>query len=175
MTPHGIVYRGQALPNLKHTTSLEYMLKCIPELVQFPEIQDPRHQENIMAATVILRQYEEMEEEIEESDEKSHANDRVNFLAITQTIIDTMISTPIHHSLAAAAHWIAIRQEVYYAFTRQRCPQFRLGTEHWQGASVANTMVVFASQVARWRWGMKKAEEWGKQPQPHGARGSHVN
>jgi hypothetical protein len=177
MTPHGIVYRGQALPNLTHTTSLEYMLKCIPELVQFPEIQDPRHQENIMAATVILRQYEEMEEEIEEkeSDEKSHANDRVNFLAITQTIIDTMISTPIHHSLAAAAHWIAIRQEVYYAFTRQRCPQFRLGTEHWQTTSVANTMIVFASQVARWRWGMKKAEEWGKQLQPYGARGSHVN
>ncbi|KAJ6049176.1 hypothetical protein N7444_005892 [Penicillium canescens] len=160
MTPRGIVYRGQALPNLKHTTSLEYMLKCIPELIQFPEIQDPRHQENIMAATVILRQYEEMEEETEESDEKSHANDRVNFLAITQTIIDTMISTPIHHSLAAAAHWIAIRQEVYYAFTRQRCPQFRLGAEHWQTTSVANTMIVFASQVARWRWGMKKAEEW---------------
>ncbi|KAJ5316528.1 hypothetical protein N7508_001036 [Penicillium antarcticum] len=113
-----------------------------------------------MAATVILRQYEEMEEEIEEGDEKSHANEKVNFLSITQTIIDRMISTPLHHSLAAAAHWIAIRQEVYFAFTRQRCPKFRLGADHWQSISVANTMVVFASQVARWRWGMKKAEEW---------------
>lgn len=138
------------------------MLKCIPELVQFPETQDSRHQENIMAATVILRQYEEMEEEIEEGDEKSHPNDRVNFLAITQTIIDRIISTPLRYSLAAAAHWIAIRQEVYFAFTRQRCPQFRPGAGQWQNISVANTMVVFASQVARWRWGTKKVEEWGK-------------
>ncbi|KAJ5742432.1 uncharacterized protein N7511_011451 [Penicillium nucicola] len=159
-TPHGIVYHGQTLSHLTHATSLEYMLKCIPELVQFPEIQDSRHQENIMAATVILRQYEEMEEEIEDGDEKSHANERVNFLAITQAIIDRMILTPLYHSLAAAAHWIAIRQEVYFAFTRQRCPQFRLDTDHWRNFSVANTMVVFASQVARWRWGMKTTEEW---------------
>ncbi|KAJ5269519.1 hypothetical protein N7497_009738 [Penicillium chrysogenum] len=161
-TSQGIVYHGQALPSLTKSTSLEYMLKCIPELVQFPEIQDPIHQEDIMAATVILRQYEEMEEETEEGETGNHADERVNFLAITQTIVDTLISTPLHHSLATAAYWIAIRQEVYYALTRQRAPQFRFSSERWQNASVANTMIIFASEVAKWRWGAKQPQEWEK-------------
>lgn len=115
-----------------------------------------------MAATVILRQYEEMEEETEEGETGNHADERVNFLAITQTIVDTLISTPLHHSLATAAYWIAIRQEVYYALTRQRAPQFRFSSERWQNASVANTMIIFASEVAKWRWGAKQPQEWGK-------------
>lgn len=138
------------------------MLKCIPELTQFPEIQDPIHQENIMAATVILRQYEEMEEEMEEGEIGNHVYEGVNFLAITQTIIDTMISTPLDHSLGTAAYWIAIRQEVYYALTRQRAPQVRFDLEGSRHTSVANTMIVFASEVAKWRWGLKQPQEWGK-------------
>ncbi|CAI7640732.1 unnamed protein product [Penicillium glandicola] len=113
-----------------------------------------------MAAAVILRQYEEMEEEIEEGEIGSHVYERANFLAITQTIIDTMISTPLDHSLANAAYWITIRQEVYYALTRQRAPQIRFGLERCQNASVANTMVIFASEVAKWRWGLKQPQEW---------------
>lgn len=138
------------------------MLKCIPELTQFPEIQDPMHQENIMAATVILRQYEEMEEEMEEGEIGNHVYEGVYFLAITQTIIDTMISTPLDHSLATASYWIAIRQEVYYALTRQRAPQVRFDLEGSRKTSVANTMIVFASEVAKWRWGLKQPQEWGK-------------
>lgn len=71
-----------------------------------------------MAATVILRQYEEMEEELEEGEIGNHANERVNFLAITHTIIDTMISTPHDHSLATAAFWITARQDVYVSSSR---------------------------------------------------------
>jgi len=89
------------------------MLKCIPELIRFPEIEDSSHQEDIMAATVILRQCEEMEEELEEGEVENRLNGRVNFLAITHTIIDTMISTPLDHSLATATFWIAARQDVY--------------------------------------------------------------
>lgn len=66
-----------------------------------------------MAATVILRQYEEMEDELEEGEIGNHANERVNFLAITHTIISTMISTPHDHSLTTAAFWITARQDVY--------------------------------------------------------------
>ncbi|CAI7671763.1 unnamed protein product [Penicillium palitans] len=120
------------------------------------------HQENIMAATVILRQYEEMEEEMEEGEIGNHVYEGVNFLAITQTIIDTMISTPLDHSLATASYWIAIRQEVYYALTRQRAPQVRFDLEGSRKTSVANTMIVFASEVAKWRWGLKHPQEWEK-------------
>ncbi|CAG8273939.1 unnamed protein product [Penicillium salamii] len=159
MTSRGIMYHGKHLPELTKTTSLEYLLKCIPELIRFHEIQDLTHQENIMAATVILRQYEEMEEELEEGEVGNYANDRVNFLAITHTIIDTMISAPLDHPLATAAFWITIRQDVYCALTRQQTPEFRFGPESLK-PSVANTMVIFASEVAKWRWGMKTSHQW---------------
>ncbi|KAJ5327656.1 hypothetical protein N7452_008046 [Penicillium brevicompactum] len=159
LTPQGISYHGQLLPQLTKTTSLEYLLKCIPELVRFHEIEDPTHQENIMAATVILRQYEEMEEELEEGEIGNYANERVNFLAITHTIINTMISTPHDHSLTNAAFWITARQDVYCALTRQRPPEFRFGSETLK-PSAANTMIIFASEVAKWRWGSKAVDEW---------------
>lgn len=180
------------------------MLKCIPELIRFPEIEDSSHQEDIMAATVILRQCEEMEEELEEGEVENRLNGRVNFLAITHTIIDTMISTPLDHSLATATFWIAARQDVYvrtysslnsttkpcymksspnlkfgwdwlatlfdsnkiqYALTRQRAPEFRFLLESYN-TSPANTMIIFASEVAKWRWGTKEPREWGKSAQP---------
>ncbi|GAT19559.1 hypothetical protein RIB2604_00601380 [Aspergillus luchuensis] len=159
-TPNGICYRGQLLPNLQKCTAVEYTLKCIPELLKFPEITDPTEQENIMVATVILRQYEEMEEDIEDHDMSTQ--DRVNFLAITQRIIDAMISHRLEQSLATAAYWIVIRQEVYYALTRQRAPKMRFSPEDWRKASVANTLVMLASEVTKWRWGDGTREEWNR-------------
>lgn len=136
------------------------MLKCIPGLAEFPNIQDPTQQENIMAATVILRQYEEMDEEadgFEPSDDQ-----RVNFLAVTQRIIDFMISFPLNHSLGTAAYWIVIRQEIYYALTRETVPHLRFDSERWRNSSIANNMIMFVGQVAKWRWGQKLPDEWGK-------------
>ena len=163
-TSNGVVYCGQSLPNLTKSSALEYMLKCIPDLIHFPEIQDPIHQENIMAATVILRQYEEMEEELDEGnlDGDYLVNGRVNFLAITQTIIDTMITSPRDQSLATAAYWITIRQEIYYALTRETVPHLRFDADLWQSSSVANNMIIFAGQVAKWRWGQKQSDQWSK-------------
>ncbi|KAI9935097.1 hypothetical protein MW887_000718 [Aspergillus wentii] len=155
-TPHGIVYHGQQLPDLKSSTAVEYMLNCIPDLIKFPEIQDPNDQESLMAAAIILRQYEEMEEEIDES----HMHQRVNFLAITQTIIDSMMSSPTERSLANAAYWIAIRQEVYYALTRERVPIMQFGHDDWGNASVANKFIMFAGEVTKWRWGGKSSDGW---------------
>ncbi|KAJ5087284.1 hypothetical protein N7456_010900 [Penicillium angulare] len=163
-TSQGLVYCGQPLPHVTKSSALEYMLKCIPDLIQFPEIQDPEHQENIMAATVILRQYEEMEEELDENslDGEYFVEGRVNFLAITQTIIDSMVASPMDQSLATAAYWITVRQETYYALTRETVPHLRFDVDFWQSTSVANNMIVFASQVARWRWGQKQPEEWAQ-------------
>ncbi|GKZ29186.1 hypothetical protein AbraIFM66950_003625 [Aspergillus brasiliensis] len=164
-TPQGICYRGQLLPNLQKCTAVEYTLKCIPELLKFPEIADPTEQENIMVATVILRQYEEMEEDIEEDHNTTtdmSTQDKVNFLAITQRTIDAMISHRLDQSLATAAYWIAIRQEVYYALTRQRAPKMRFSPEDWRKASVANTLIMLASEVTKWRWGGGLREEWNR-------------
>ncbi|PKX97870.1 uncharacterized protein P174DRAFT_455676 [Aspergillus novofumigatus IBT 16806] len=102
------------------------MLKCIPGLAEFPNIQDPTHQENIIAAAVILRQNEEMEEETGKGRGKIEAeyydDERVNFLAATQRIIDSMIASRLDHSLATAAYWIVTRKEIYHALTRETRP-----------------------------------------------------
>lgn len=120
-----------------------------------------------MVATVILRQYEEMEEDIEDNNDTiadMSTHDRVNFLAITQRIIDAMISNRLEQSLATAAYWIVIRQEVYYALTRQRPPKMRFSPEDWGKASAANTLVMLASEVTKWRWGDGTREEWSSFP-----------
>lgn len=119
-----------------------------------------------MAATVILRQYEEMEEDMDEGefDTEICTDERVNFLAITQTIIDSMMASPLDYSdysLATAAYWIVIRQEIYYAMTRESVPHLRFDSDRWRNASIANNVIMFAGEVATWRWGQKLPEEWG--------------
>jgi hypothetical protein len=158
-TSRGIVYCGQPLPDLKKSSALEYMLKCIPDLIQFPDIQDPLDQENIMAATVILRQYEEMEEEM---DEVNQVDGRVNFLAITKTIIDSMTASPLDQSLANAAYWVTVRQEIYYALTRETVPHLSFDWQPDHPRPVANNFILFTGEVAQWRWGKQIPEEWGK-------------
>lgn len=133
-----------------------------------------------MAAAVILRQYEEMEEETDEGRGRIEAeyydDERVNFLAVTQRIIDSMIASPLdHHSLATAAYWIVIRQEIYYALTRETVPHLRFDSDRWRNASIANNLIMFAGKVALWRWGQKRPEEWGKHLDIHiGARSDMV-
>lgn len=156
------MYQGQLLPNLEKSSALEYMLKCIPDLVEFPNIHDPLQQENLMAATVILRQYEEMEEEMEESEVQSAQRGAVNFLAITHTIIDSMSPSPLDCSLATATYWITVRQEIYFALTREAVPHLRFDADRWVNVSIANTMIMFSGQVATWRWGNKSAQEWSE-------------
>ncbi|GAQ05957.1 hypothetical protein ALT_3278 [Aspergillus lentulus] len=148
-TRRGILYGGQLLPHLQTSSAVEYMLKCIPGLAEFPNIQDPTHQENIMAAAVILRQYEEMEEETREGRGSVEAE-----------IIDSMIASPLDHSLATAAYWIVIRQEIYYALTRETVPHLRFDSDRWRNASIANNMIMFVGKVAQWRWGQKRPDEW---------------
>ncbi|OJJ05780.1 hypothetical protein ASPVEDRAFT_55587 [Aspergillus versicolor CBS 583.65] len=169
-TPRGIVYHGQLLPDLSTSSAVEYMLKCIPGLLSFHTVQDPHDQENLMAAAIILRQYEEMEEEMEEGTDAEIDTDiaggderqqRVNFLAVTQTIIYSMISSPLaRSSLAIAAYWIAIRQEVYYALTRKRAPRVAFTPEDWSNATIANMMIMHAGEVAKWCWGDKSFTEY---------------
>ncbi|KAL2818001.1 hypothetical protein BDW59DRAFT_152342, partial [Aspergillus cavernicola] len=157
-TPQGIIYHGQFLPNLDTSSAVEYMLKCIPGLLSFQIDQEPQRQDDLMAAAIILRQYEEMEEE-EELEER--IEQRVNFLAITQTIIYSMISSPLRRSsLATAAYWIAIRQEVYYALTRKRVPCFTFTPEDWSNATATNKMIMHTGEVTKWCWGDRSPHEY---------------
>ncbi|PYH86238.1 hypothetical protein BO82DRAFT_418655, partial [Aspergillus uvarum CBS 121591] len=160
-TPHGIVYHGQLLTDMEDATAVEYTLRCIPDLIKFPDVSDPADQENIMVAAVILRQYEEMEEDMnDEGPAETAAQSRVNFLAITQTIIQSRISHRLEQSLATAAYWIAVRQEVYYALTRERAPIMQFQPQDWRRASVANKFIMLASEVTKWFWEDRSTDEW---------------
>lgn len=144
------------------------MLQCIPALLGFHGIQDKEEQENIMAAAVILRQYEELEEDEIESDSDIHRNTgfhahrQANFLAVTQAIIETTASTSMPGGLPSAIYWMAIRQEIYYSLTRERCLRIGLEPGVCHGSSAANTLVMHAGNVTKWRWGDKSLQEWGE-------------
>ena len=172
-TPQGILYHGQLLPNITPNLAVEYMLKCIPALRQFHESEDAERREHIIATAVILRQFEEIEEDedetdysasIDESNPHSYTHERVNFLAVINAAVRSSHSEDLFHrrDLFNAAYWIAVRQEVYYAFTRKQSPQMFLAPTLWQDASTSNKMIIHASQVAKWLWDDRSEHEWRK-------------
>lgn len=145
------------------------MLKCIPYLTEFPEIADKEKQEDVTAAAIILRQYEEIAEELPEESDRSPNHDRqhvshdhTNFLAVIHAITNTVISSPNLSSLATATYWISVRQEVYYALIEGRVPQLNYEHNVYKDVSPANAMIFFAGEVARWRWGEGSFVEWGQ-------------
>lgn len=169
------MYQGQLLPDLTVYTALEYVLKCIPALQAFHTMRAKEYQENLMAAAVILRQYEEIEEEHISADEgvitddtRLHVDEQVNFLAITQAIIKIAESSPNSQGLANAAFFISVRQEVYCAFIRERAPQIHIDRASWGAISAANKAVIHAAEVTKWRWGDKSDAEWCKFSVPAG-------
>ncbi|KAJ4291771.1 hypothetical protein N0V90_009666 [Kalmusia sp. IMI 367209] len=166
-TPQGIHYQSHLVDTLDSTTAVEYMLKCIPYLFEFHNATDETYQENIIAAAVILRQYEEMDEELDnpsgpQANTPSITDQRTNFLAITQGIIDSCASFPTfaRETLAHAAFWIAVRQEVYESFMREEAPKMTFDKYHFGPVSTANRLVMHAAEVTRWNWGPKTDEEW---------------
>ena len=127
------MYQDKLLPHLESASAVEYMLQCIPHLFKFHKSHDEEYRENLMAAAVILRQYEEMDETETETNVHGSAisdptQQRASFLAITQAIIESSASFPTspRQQLANAAFWMAVRQEIYNAFTRKRPFQMRI-------------------------------------------------
>jgi hypothetical protein len=144
------------------------MLKCIPALRQFHDTNDDGYRDSIIATAVILRQLEEIDDEEDDSSVEGSTHlpqgQRLNFLPI----IDAVLRSPSsqmqleHRSLMQAAYWMALRQEIYYSFTRRQPPQLILALNHWSTASKVNKTVMHTVQVARWRWSDGSKEEWCK-------------
>lgn len=162
------------------------MLRCIPALHHVPQIQDEDYREELAAAAVILRQFEEMDPDQEpdqeigqEKDtarpsatddtvssapldmrESSQSSDHgVNFLDIAKAILRTT-TTSGSNGLADAVGWLALRQEIYYAFARGRSPQISLPPEQERAASPVNKLILHTYQVAKWNYGDKTVQEW---------------
>ncbi|KAH8178095.1 ARCA-like protein [Sarocladium implicatum] len=172
-TARGIEYHGQLLPRLDQNAPMEYMLQCIPAMRQFHDLEDNEYRESIVATAVILRQLEEIDDEEEATEELAQSGRRndqgpsptqINFLPIIDAILR---SPPSRHLFAMrgvtqAAHWMALRQEIYHSFTRREPPQMVLAAEYWTDASKANKSVMHTVQVAKWCWGDRSQHEWDR-------------
>ncbi|PNY27938.1 Uncharacterized protein TCAP_02134 [Tolypocladium capitatum] len=159
-TAQGILYHGQLLPDLDEHAAVEYMLKCIPALRRFRDVQDDEYRDSIIATAVILRQLEEMDNE---DDAPEHPMERpVNFLAVIDAVLRSLPSQAVfgQRSLMQAAYWMALRQEIFNSFTRREAPQLMLPPEFWHSASRANKVVMHLVQVAKWHWGDGSEREW---------------
>lgn len=158
------------------------MLRCIPALHDVPQIQDEEYRENLAAAAVILRQFEEMDQDQDsgekdtarnapgdavssaqlETRESSQSSDHgVNFLDIAKAILRTT-TTSGSNGLTDAVGWLALRQEIYYAFSLGRSPQISLPREQEREASPVNKIILHTYQVAKWNYGDKTVQEWGR-------------
>ncbi|UKZ86623.1 uncharacterized protein TrAFT101_002447 [Trichoderma asperellum] len=171
-TPAGILYHGQLIPNLSEHDAVEYMLKCIPALRHFHEIDDDDYRDSIIATAVILRQLEEIDEEDDDapanvggnhqSDDAHLHSSKVNFLPIINSVLRSSASQTLfgRRSLIQAAYWMALRQEIYHSFTRKQPPQLFPSIELWHSASKANKTVMHTIQTAKWRWEDGSEREW---------------
>lgn len=173
-TPAGILYHGQLIPNLSEHDAVEYMLKCIPALRHFHEIDDDDYRDSIIATAVILRQLEEIDEEEDDApvnaggshqDDGTHLHSsKVNFLPIINSVLRSSASQTLfgRRSLIEAAYWMALRQDIYFSFTRKQPPQLFPSMELWHSASKANRAVFHTIQCAKWRWEDGSEREWSK-------------
>lgn len=56
-----VEYLGKRLPELKMETAVEYHSRCIECLVEMSNIEEAVYDENLLAASIILRFYDEVD------------------------------------------------------------------------------------------------------------------
>ncbi|KAF4854838.1 hypothetical protein CGCSCA4_v001447 [Colletotrichum siamense] len=157
-----IVYQNQLLPDLTPQSAIEYMLRCIPALHEVSRTQDEEYRENLAAAALILRQFEEMDPEEAQSATSSDFGNgigNVNFLDITKAILRAAPSR--WSGLLSAVYWVAVRQEIYFALTLERSPQISAQPPDLdRDTCFANKLIWFMSEVAKWKMGERSGTEW---------------
>ncbi|TDZ13502.1 hypothetical protein C8035_v004399 [Colletotrichum spinosum] len=173
-TPVVVVYQNQVLPDLTPQSAFEYMLRCIPALHEISRTQDAEYRENLAAAALILRQFEEMDpEEAAAAAAAASASGsefgtagvgggggNVNFLDITKAILR---AAPERRwsGLLSAVYWVAVRQEIYFALTLDRSPQITAQPPDLEReACFANRLIWFMSEVAKWKICDRAPQEW---------------
>ena len=95
-TPYGIRACGKILPDLKIETAIHYHNECINHLIQLSQDPEQLKDENLLAAAVILRFYEEVDAPLRGSTD----SDSEVFLHVMKMFIDAQIpeSPTLPHS-----------------------------------------------------------------------------
>lgn len=171
----GVVeWQGHALPELTETVALAYHTACIKDLLALSMDPDQVHNDDLLAAAIILRTDEEMDAPLQENPE-----DQEVFLRMLNVFISAQVphAAAIPHSspssdrqdvagggLRQAAFWVALRQEVFTSFMKQRPLTFPLA--HCDGfrsfspaldAVWADRLIIFCADVLEYCYGSRDA------------------
>ncbi|KAI0505999.1 hypothetical protein F5B22DRAFT_625799 [Xylaria bambusicola] len=114
-----------AARHLSHTTDFDplasnrYHDECLKHLIPMMNHSSAIADENLFAATVILRMLEEMDGSLTGQDNYSH-------LLGIHVFANAGDQYMLPGSLSAAAFWVGLRQEIYIAILTQQCVKLKL-------------------------------------------------
>ncbi|KAJ5202502.1 hypothetical protein N7449_004581 [Penicillium cf. viridicatum] len=116
-----IHYGGKVLPNLTPESAIHYHNECIAYFISLSGHSHEAQDENLLAAAVILRFYEEV-------DVPSIGQDTESALRDIQVFLDAQADSAVaDYGLQHATYWISLRQEIITAFSKQRTFRLPLG------------------------------------------------
>ncbi|KAN0099556.1 hypothetical protein V8E51_013331 [Hyaloscypha variabilis] len=116
------------ISKIEDTESGRYHDKCLQILIPLLDSPVDVLDDNLFAAIIILRQYEEYDE----ADERCH-------LFGTARMVDSLAQLGTYTSLREAANWVALRQEIHIALTRRQPVSIALGAYHSSRYFCSNT------------------------------------
>ncbi|KAK6814062.1 hypothetical protein RU639_010517 [Aspergillus parasiticus] len=147
-------YDGKLVGNLRPETAIHYHNKCIEHLLSLSESPPEMENENLLAAAIILRFYEEV-------DAPSIAEDMESAVSGIRVFLSTQAMSASGSKLCRATYWVALRQEALTAFAKQRPFRLPLGPclpfrsfEPAEDAVWTNRLVIYLADVLQFCFGV---------------------
>ncbi|KAA8648010.1 uncharacterized protein ATNIH1004_003893 [Aspergillus tanneri] len=160
-----VEWQGHRLRELTEESALDYHTVCIRDLLALSMDPGQIHNENLLAAAIILRTDEEMDAPLREDPEDQEVFLRMLnvFISAQVPCVESPWSSPTDR-LRQAAFWVALRQEVLSSFMKQRALNFPLAHCHsFRSLSPttddiwANRLIIFCADVLEYCYGSRDA------------------